>query len=185
MFENLPGIVCIADDVIIHGKNDEEHDLNIKIFLDKCKTSGIQLNKAKFEHKVSSLTFMGHKVTKDGLQVDTEKVKAIQKFPEPSNVSELRSFLGLVNFVTKFVSHSADLLMPFNNLLKKDVKFIWSSVQQKCFELIKKAVCESTILSYYNPNLELVLENEASEYGLGTALFQNGKPITFASIICQ
>ena len=99
----------------------------------------------------------------------------------PSNVSELRSFLGLVNFVTKFVSHSADLLMPLNNLLKKDVKFIWSSAQQKSFESIKKAVCESTILSYYNPNLELVLENDASEYGLGSALFQNGKPITFAS----
>ena len=74
-------VICISDDVIIHGKNDEEHDLNMKIFFYKCKTSGIQLNKAKFKHKVSSLTFMGRKVTKDGLQVDTEKIKAIEKFP--------------------------------------------------------------------------------------------------------
>ena len=100
VFENLPGIVCIADDVIIHGKNDEEHDLNMKIFLDKCKTSGIQLNKAKFEHKVSSLTFMGHKVTKDGLQVDTEKIKAIEKFPKPSNGDLLKLVTFRDNLVT-------------------------------------------------------------------------------------
>jgi hypothetical protein len=70
---DLPGIVCIADDVIIHGRNPQEHDRNLNTFLARCQNAGIKLNRKKLEIGVDSLTFMGHRISKDGLLVDPAK----------------------------------------------------------------------------------------------------------------
>jgi hypothetical protein len=86
-----------------------------------------------------------------------------------------------VNFVSKFIPNSSDVLHPLNNLLKKDVPWNWSNTQEDAFNQVKKMICNSTTLSYYDPSKELVLENDASDYGLGSALMQDGKPIAFAS----
>ena len=181
IFGDLKGVICVADDIIIHGKNEDEHEENVQNFLKRCENANVKLNKNKIEYKLSEITFMGHRITKDGLQVDREKVAAIEKFPKPENVSKLRSFLGLVNFVSQFIDHSADILQPLNNLLKKDVIWNWSEAQQRSFDAIKTAICNAAILSYYNPNEQLILENDASEYGLGSALIQNSRPIAYAS----
>lgn len=181
IFSDLEGIVCIADDIIIHGKDDQEHDARMLKFIERCKKEGVKLNKEKLEQKVTSLTFMGHKITKDGLEVDQEKVKAIENFPAPTNVSQLRSFLGLTNFVSKFINNSAEIIHPLHNLLRKNVSWNWSSSQEKAFNKIKEKISKSAKLSYYDPTKELVLENDASEYGLGTAVMQEGKPIAYAS----
>jgi len=180
-FSDLEGIICIADDIIIHGKDENEHDERMNKFLERCLIKGIKLNKDKLFNKVDAVTFMGHKITKDGLEVDEEKIKAVKNFPSPSNVTQLRSFLGLVNFVSKFVQNSAKTLHPLNNLLKNNVEWHWSESQQNAFDLIKKKIAEATILCYYDPNKELILENDASEYGLGSTLLQDGRPIAYAS----
>ena len=89
--------VCIADDIIICGKNGKEHDIRMNKFNKRCEKEGIALNKKKMEHKVPAVSFMGHKITEKGREVDHEKVKEIEKFPAPTNVSQLRRFLGLTN----------------------------------------------------------------------------------------
>lgn len=181
IFSDLPGIICIADDIIIHGKSQEEHDKHLHNFLQRCKDKGVSLNKNKMKHNVPSLTFMGHKITKNGLEVDEEKVRAINEYPKPSNVSELRTFLGMVNFVAKFIPNTAKMLFPLNNLLQKDIPWNWYKNQEHAFLKIKEAICNSVKLAYYDPAKELILENDASEYGLGSTLMQDGKPIAFAS----
>ena len=178
---NLEGIICVADDVIIHGRDEGEHDERMKLFLNKCSNVGIKLNKNKIHLKVDSVSFMGHKISKHGLSIDDEKVKAIREYPEPQNISELRSFLGLINFVSKFVPNCVEILHPLNNLLKKNVPFIWSEAQIKAFNEIKRKISEAVLLNFYDPNKKLFMENDASEYGVGSAIFQNGVPIAFAS----
>ena len=91
-------------------------------FLERCQEEGIKLNKEKIDSKVESITFMGHKITKNGLEVDDEKVRVIRNFPAPVNTTQLRSFLGSVNFLAKYVPNTSTVLHPLNNLLVKDVK---------------------------------------------------------------
>lgn len=179
--QGLPGVVCIADDVIIHGKNVEEHDHNLRLFLQRCRERGIRLNKDKLELRTNSFTFMGHRITNDGVMMDPEKVRAITAMPEPTTVHELRRFLGMVNYVARFLPSLAATISPLHNLLKKDVPWVWSETQQRAVDEAKRLIAESPTLQFYDPTKPLTVENDASEYGLGAALLQEGKPVCFAS----
>ena len=180
-FSGLSGIVCIADDIVIHGKTIEEHDKNLELFLQRCRENNVVLNKDKLVLRTDSITFMGHIVTKDGLKSDPEKIQAIRDFPVPTKVDELRRFLGLVNYMSKFLPNATDVLHPLHNLLKKDVTWTWSESQSNSFQSIKDMIVNSPMLYIYDPSKELILENDASEYGLGSALMQEGRPVAFSS----
>ena len=179
--QGLPGVICIADDVIIHGKDVAEHDHNLRQFLQRCRERNIKLNRDKLELRTNSFTFMGHQITKDGVRMDPEKVHAITEMPEPTNVHELRRFLGMVNYVARFLPSLAAMISPLHNLLKKDVPWVWSETQQQAVDDAKRLIAESPTLHFYDPTKPLTVENDASEYGLGAALLQEGKPVCFAS----
>ena len=115
----LVGVICIADDVIIHGKNMEDHDQNLEKFLERCQQKGIKLNKQKMELRLNQIAFMGHIVTSDGLQADPEKVKAVSNMSPPKDITELRRFLGMVNYLTKYLSHVTNMTELLRNLTKK------------------------------------------------------------------
>ena len=184
LFESLAGldgIICIADDVVIHGRNQTEHDVRMRAFLERCLQKGIRLNRDKLRTNLDSVTFMGHTVSKEGLKPDPNKVKAIQNYPIPKNTTELRGFIGIVNYLAKFITNCSAALQPLHNLLKKDVRWNWSSSQEIAFQSIKKKIAEITLLAFYDQNKELTLENDASEFGIGSVLKQNDKPIAYAS----
>ena len=130
---------------------------------------------------MSEVTFMGHKVTSNGLHSDPGKVKAINEMPEPTNLSELRHFLGCINYMAKFLPNLSDVLHPLTNLTHKDVCWNWSDSQTNAFNKAKSLVTSSPVLTFYDPEKDLTLENDASEYGLGSALFQEGRPVAVAS----
>lgn len=178
---DLPGVICIADDVVIYGRTADEHDKHLKSFLARCLDKKIKLNREKLDLGVTSLTFMGHRISSDGLQVDPEKVSAISKMREPTNLADLRQFIGMVNYLAKFLPNLTALMRPLHNLLKKDVPWNWSNCQQEAFDIIKGQLTKTPVLAYYNPDKPLTLENDACEYGIGSALLQEGKPIAFAS----
>ena len=177
----LPRVICIADDVIIHGRDKEEHSENLRQFFQRCRDIGIKLSQEKLELAKREVTFMGHRVTSRGLQSDPEKVRAIGGMAEPKDVTELRRFLGSVNYLGKFIPHLSMTLHPLLNLLKKDVTWGWSSAQQRAFQEAKTLVTTAPTLAFYDPAKELTLENDASEHGLGAAMFQDGRPIAYAS----
>lgn len=179
--EGLPGIVCIADDVIIQGKNQQEHDKHLKEFLLRCREKGIKLNKKKFEVGLKKICFMGHQITAEGLQPDPAKVEAISKMPRPDSLTDLRRFIGLVNFMAKFLPKLAVVMHPLHNLLKDNVPFQWSSHEEAAFKEVKSLMCEAPVLAFYDPNKKLTLENDACEYGLGSVMLQEGRPIAYAS----
>ena len=178
--EGLPGVVCVANNVIIHGPNTEAHDTHYKAFLQRCREQDIKLNKAKLELR-KDVTFMGHQITKDGLQTDPEKVNAIKDYPAPTNVEELRRLLGMVNYLSRYLPHLTEDLQPLQNLLKKDVQWTWALSQEKAFQTVKEKITNSPTLVFYKQDDSLTLINDASEYGLGSVLIQKDRPVAYAS----
>ena len=124
---------------------------------------------------------MGHIISKDGLQTDPEKVKAIAEFPPPTNVEQLCHFLGMVNYLAQYVPNLTTMAHPLFNLLKHDVSWQWSSSQEDAFTNVQHAITSTPTLHFFDPSKELTLENDASDYGIGSALLQEGKPVAFAS----
>ena len=180
-FTDLPGVICIADDIVIHGKSKEEHGENLRKFLSRCQELGIKLNSGKLKIGVDSVTFMGHLITTKGQRADPEKVKAIVDMKEPDGIEELRRFLGVVNYLNKFLPNVKQVMVPLHNLLKKEVPWNWSTAQQEAFNKVKGMITSTPVLAFYDPNKPLTVENDACEYGLGSAILQDGKPVAYAS----
>ena len=166
----LTGVVCCADDVIIHGKTTEEHDQNLNSFMKRCIDQGIKLNKNKVQTKMTAITFLGHVISEKGLQTDPEKMKAIVQMPAPTDIKELRQYLGLVNYLSKFIPNMSEVLHPPLNLTKKNTLWTWSKSQQAAFDKIKLLVKNAPTLGFYNPSKELTVESDASEFGLASVL---------------
>ncbi len=136
---------------------------------------------AKLETSLDRITFMGHLITKDGIQVDPAKVKAITDMPTPARLEELQRFLRMVNYVGKFIPNLSTIAQPLHNLTATDVNWTWAEPQNSAFENLELMISNTPVLGYYDPQGELTLENDASEYGLGSALMQDGKPVAYAS----
>ena len=179
--QGMEGIVCLADDVIIHGKTEEEHMKNLRNFLKRCKEKNIRLNKEKMKIGVKEVTFMGHVITSQGLKTDPEKVRAVTELQPPKNIHQLRQHLGLINYIAKFLPRLSEVISPLLNLTRKDVPWCWSTTQQEAFDKVKSMVKQTPCLSFYDPSKELTVESDASEHGLGSVLMQSGSPIFFAS----
>ena len=179
--EGLQGVVCIADDIIIHGKDTETHDQNLNAFLQRCLDVGIKLNKEKLELRTNAITFLGHRISGNGLEADPEKVKAINEMEPPTNVSQLRTYIGMVNYMAKFLPNPSETLKSLTNLTKKDVQWNWSENEQRAFDEVKHKRTSAPLLTFYDPTRPLILENDASEYGLGSTLQQDGRPVGYAS----
>ena len=104
---------------------------------------------------------MGHRVSKDGLSIDPSQVSSMREMEEPCSLEALRRFLGMVNYLAKFLPNITVLMNPLLNLLKKDVPWNWSSSQQKSFDSVKEAITTTPVLAYYDPGKPLTLENDA------------------------
>ena len=89
--------------------------------------------------------------------------------------------MGTINYLAKFIPKMSTITAPLRNLLKQDVPCIWSTSQQQAVETLKSVITTAPVLAFYDPSKELILENDACEYGLGSVLIQDGRPIAYAS----
>eukprot|EP00731_Ephydatia_muelleri_P037281 Em0434g7a len=128
----------------------------------------------------------GHVISRNGICTSPKKIEVIQKAPIPLNVTELRSFLGIVNYYGKFIQSVADLCAPLNELLQKNTPWIWTATCMESFNQLKQALGSAEVLCHYNPSEEISLACDASAHGLGAVLshhFKDGseRPISYAS----
>ena len=175
--------VCANLDDIL---SEEEHLQNLSAVLSKLQDAGLRLKKSKCYFLAESVEYLGHVITNEGLQPTQAKVIAVQNAPVPQNISQLKSFLGLINYYRKFLPDLSPLLAPLNNLLQKGTKWNWTETQQAAFNKAKSLLQSSVVLSHYDPYKKLVLACDASPYGVGAVLSQyqdDGveKPVAFAS----
>ena len=175
------GVIGIADDVVVYGKDLEEHDRNLHKLLKVAEQEGLVFRAEKCCVRQESINFYGLIWSKDGMQPDPRKCDEINRRPPPTNVQELQSFLGLVQYLSPFVPLLAEKTKILRQLLKKEVPYEWSIDHQRSFEELKQAIHSDTKLRYFDTSSPVTLEVDASQHGLGAALIQNGKPIAFAS----
>lgn len=179
--ENLQGVQCVADDIIIYGKDSESHDENVKNFLQRCQTLGIKLNKEKSQHRVREIKFLGHLLGDKGLKADPQKISAVLNMERPVDKEGVQRLRGTVGYLAKFIPNLSVLMQPLNDLTKADVPFQWTQTEENAFIKVKDLLTKAPVLAYFDASKQLVVQCDASSRGIGAALLQDGRPISYAS----
>ena len=179
----LRGVMNVWDDIIVYGNTPEEHTQNLRATRNRIREVGLTLNKKKCKFNQESIKFFGHIFSKEGIQADPSKVEAIMKMPAPEDATAVRSFLGMTNYLSRFLPNYADLTAPLRKLTKQDQKFKWQKVQEEAFQQIKAhlAGTDSRVMTYFDPKKRTAVTTDASPVGISAILEQEGKVISYAS----
>ena len=185
LLKNISGIFLYLDDILISGTTESEHDERLRQVLATLQTAGLRLSIDKCTIGVKSVTYLGYKIDQEGIHPTKEKVKAIAEAPAPTNVTQLKAFLGLLNFYRRFLPQASSMLAPLNCLLKDKTPWVWGKEQESAFSECKNTLMNSKALVHFNPSLPLVVVADSSSYGIGAVLCHliDGveRPICFAS----
>lgn len=178
--------VNFIDDILIFSKTFEEHIIHLSRLLEAILTEGFRLKFSKCIFANHYAKYLGHIIENNSVKPLKDYLTAVKNFPVPETRKNIRQFLGKVNFHHKFIPNSAIILEPLHNLLRKDVKFIWSTECQESFDKIKKLLCSEPILKIFDPKLPISIYTDASIKGVGAVLKQedkNGvnKPVAYFS----
>lgn len=181
----LQGVKNISDDIIIGGKDTAELLERMRATFQRLRERNLTLNK-KCKFLQDELIYMGHKLSATGVSPDKEKVETIQSLKVPTNATELRSFLGMVTYCSKFIPQYASITDPLRHLTKKNTPWHWNSKHQKAFNKLKQSLLLSETLAYFNPSAETEVNTDASPVGLGAVIAQrqpdgNFRPISYTS----
>ena len=125
------------DDVLVFESDQEEHDKTLRAALERLESAGVTLNPKKCEFSKGSLKFLGHIINKNGISADPEKVLAITELPPPTNISELRCVMGMINQLGKFLPNRAEITRPMTVLLSPKNSWIWGPDQNAAFNKVK------------------------------------------------
>lgn len=191
LLEGLPGVEVIADDILVFGCGDTEeealrdHDEKLIQLLQRARDVGLKLNKDKLKLRLTEVQYMGHLLTNKGLKADPNKTEAIAIMPRPMNLTELQRVIGFVNYLAKFLPRLSDVTKPLRDLMNatriKEDNWTWDDIHEESFQNIKRLAASTPVLQYYNVRKPVTIQCDASEYGLGAALLQDGKPVAYAS----
>ena len=143
-----PGCVAIADDVVVYGRDDAEHDMDMMRLMQVAKEEGIVFNSKKCAIKTSEMVFFGSLYGKDGIRPDPSKIEDISKMPTPQDKEDLQRFIGLVNYLTAYIPHFADNVSPLRELPKKGVPFAWHEDHQRTYDNLKRCIGSESCMSY-------------------------------------
>lgn len=181
-FEGLEGVVTIVDDILVHGRTRAEHDKNLRAVLDRAFQRGLRFNEEKLEVGVTEVQYFGHLLTSEGLKPSPDKISAIRDMPPPTNKTELLSFMGMINYLSRYAQNLSEITSPLRDLLQKNVEFSWEKPQIDAFDKVKEMLTSpGKVLGYYDPKKKLIMQSDSSRSGLGSTLLQDGRPITYAS----
>ncbi|UYV67701.1 K02A2.6-like [Cordylochernes scorpioides] len=183
---NIEGVVCFMDDIVVYGSSLEEHNERVRQVLKKIQEEGMTLNPEKCQFGVKTVKFLGHTLSSEGLFIDEEKLDAITKMEAPRSTKELKSFLGMVNYLGKFIPNLADKLQPLNSLLSTKNEWVWDEPQKKSFNLLKQELVSRPNLALFDPSRTTIVSADASSFGIGGVLRQEQpdgslKPIAYVS----
>ena len=186
LLQGIQSVVVYTDDILITGATEEEHLQALDEVLHRLERAGLRLNKTKCVLMASSVTYLGHRIDQYGLHPLVDKVRAVQEAPEPHNVTELKSYLGILSYYSKFLPNLSSTLAPLYQLLCVSSRWRWTAKEREAFKASKQLLTSSKVLTHFDPSEELILAGDTSPYGIGAVLshrFADGseKPIGYAS----
>lgn len=173
------------DDILIHSSTLEEHVQHLELVFQTLQEAKLIIGWDKCEFGLERVKFLGHIVSGSTIETDPEKVECIRSIPAPSNVKQIRQFLGMTGWYRKFVKDYAKIASPLNNLLKQGVDWTWGEKEEHAFQTLKETLTVSPVVATPDFSKEFTIETDASLLGLGACLTQwiDGKQrvIAFAS----
>ena len=165
------------DDIIVFGRNFEEHMERLELVFCRLQKSGLKIKGSKCKFLQKRIHFLGHVISENGVEVDEENVKAVEKMKSPTCPKDVRAVLGLVGFYRKFIPGFGKTSEPLYNLLKKENKFVWTKECEQALQELKGKLLSAPILGYPNNRDEYTLTTDASLTGIGAVLTQQQEGI--------
>ena len=178
-------VLVYLDDILIYSKNYDDHVIHLDKVLKTLAKFGLKIEIKKCEIGTQEVTFLGLEITENGFKPGVNKVDCVRNFPVPKTVKAVRSFIGLCSFYRKFCPRFADIAIPLNKLLRKNIPFKWTTEQHDAFEKLKELITTAPFLMPADMNKEFILQVDASDVGIGSVLLQAHdkvlKPISYNS----
>ncbi|KAL1448662.1 hypothetical protein WDU94_005557 [Cyamophila willieti] len=181
LFGNIPGVKVYFDDIIVGADTQEELHNIVNKLIEIATLNNVKFNPDKLQYFVPEVRYLGMKFNSLGIKADENRVLAIKNLKAPSNKKELQSILGMINFLRPFIPNLSELIVPFKNLLTKDVIFSWNKIHEDQLNKIKMIICNLSLLSNFDITKPIVVQADASQFAIGCSLLQDDKPVFFAS----
>ena len=183
----LSGVAVVADDVLVFGVGStmEEarvnHDDSLLKLLQRARECNLKLNREKLRLHMPEVLYIGHIISANGIRPDPAKVTAIQEMPEPAGVSDVRRFLGMCNYLSRYVPRLSEVSEPLRRLTEAEATFGWGVEEKSAFEKLKELISDQQRLAFYDVRKPVVIQCDASTVGLGAVLMQEGRPVASVS----
>ena len=176
MLTGLQWSSCLVylDDIIIMGKNFNDHLQNINLIFQRIRDAGLKLQPPKCKFFQEEVTYLGHLVSQKGISVDPTKIDKVEHWPIPQNAKEVQQFLGFANYYRRFVQGFAELAKPLHRLTERNVSFNWTHECQESFNNLRQKLISPPVLAYPNFEKSFILDTDASNSGIGAVLSQLG-----------
>ena len=174
-------MVFIDDILVVYSKDAQEHEHHLRLVLQTLRENQLFAKLSKCDFWLKEVSFLGHIVSAEGIRVDPVKIEATMNWKPPRNVTEVRSFLGLIGYYRRFLQGFSVIASSLTRLLRKGVKFEWDDKCQSSFERLNEILVETTVLIQPTSGRDYTMYSDASRKGLGCILMQNGKVVAYAS----
>uniref|UniRef100_A0A8R7K3Q3 Reverse transcriptase domain-containing protein n=1 Tax=Triticum urartu TaxID=4572 RepID=A0A8R7K3Q3_TRIUA len=174
-------VLVFMDDILIYSKILEEHLQHLEQVFTIMQENQLYVKLSKCSFVQQKLEYLGHIISGAGVQTDPAKIAAVQNWPVPTNVKQVRGFLGLTGYYRKFIKNYGIISRTLSDLLKKDVIFQWTPTVEAAFQSLKTALAQAPVLALPDFKKTFMIETDASNNGIGAVLMQEGHPISYLS----
>ena len=182
---DLPGVAVYLDDLLVSGVDANDHLANLERLLERLQSSGLRCRKEKCQFAQAKVEYLGHVLSHEGISMGN-KVDAVRDMPIPKDVTGLRSFLGSVQFYSKFLPPNfSSIASPLYQLLRNGVAWKWGQSEQEAFDSLKQLLSSENVLAHFDPSIPLGIACDASSVGIGATLFhryENGDERPIANV---
>lgn len=179
--------VCLIylDDIILYSQDFPQHLQHLKEVFQRFRSAGLKLKPSKCHLACSSVTFLGHRVSSNGVEPDPANTEKVANWPVPQSATQVRAFLGLCSYYRRFIQDFAHIADPLHRLTHKGVPFIWSGEAEEAFSILKQALTSPPVMAFPDLSAPFLLYTDASLHAIGSVLSQgvNGQEhvIAYAS----
>ena len=163
-------VIVFIDDILVYSRSNQEHEEHLRDVLSILREKKLYAKFSKCEFWLNEVAFLGHVISRKGISVDPRKIGAVVEWEVPTNVTEVRSFLGMAGYYRRFVEGFSRIAQPLTKLTKKNMKFVWGDDCEQSFQELKRRLTSAPILTIPSGSEGFVVYTDASRKGLGCVL---------------